>query len=38
MMYKLQLKSMESYPLVIAHTVIILADFHPERATYTTLH
>ena len=26
---------MESYPLVISH---ILAEFHPERATYTTLH
>ena len=28
-------KSMESCPLVISH---ILAEFHPERATYTTLH
>ena len=28
-------KSMESWPLVISH---ILAEFHPERATYTTLH
>ena len=28
-------KSMESCPLVISH---ILADFHPERATYTTVH
>ena len=28
-------KSMESCPLVISH---ILAKFHPERATYTTLH
>ena len=28
-------KSMESCPLVILH---ILAEFHPERATYTTLH
>ena len=26
---------MESCPLVISH---ILAEFHPERATYTTLH
>ena len=26
---------MESYPLVISHT---LAEFHPERGTYTTLH
>ena len=25
----------ESCPLVISH---ILAEFHPERATYTTLH
>ena len=28
-------KSMESCPLVISH---ILAEFHPEMATYTTLH
>ena len=28
-------KSMESCPLVMSH---ILAEFHPERATYTTLH
>ena len=28
-------KSMESCPVVISH---ILAEFHPERATYTTLH
>ena len=28
-------KSMESCPLVISH---ILAEFHPERATYTTVH
>ena len=28
-------KSMESCHLVISH---ILAEFHPERATYTTLH
>ena len=28
-------KSMESCPLVISH---ILAEFYPERATYTTLH
>ena len=28
-------KSMESCPLVISH---VLAEFHPERATYTTLH
>ena len=28
-------KSMESCPLVISH---ILAEFHPERAAYTTLH
>ena len=28
-------KSMESCPLVISH---ILAEFHPERTTYTTLH
>ena len=28
-------KSMESCPLVISH---ILAELHPERATYTTLH
>ena len=28
-------KSMESCPLVISH---ILAEFHPEKATYTTLH
>ena len=28
-------KSMESCPLVISHT---LAEFHPERATDTTLH
>ena len=28
-------KSMESCPLVISH---ILAEFHPERVTYTTLH
>ena len=28
-------KSMESCPLVISH---ILAEFHPERATSTTLH
>ena len=28
-------KSMESCPLVISH---ILAEFHPERATYTTFH
>ena len=28
-------KSMESCPLEISH---ILAEFHPERATYTTLH
>ena len=28
-------KSMESCPLVILH---ILAEFWPERATYTTLH
>ena len=28
-------KSMESCPLVISH---ILAEFQPERATYTTLH
>ena len=28
-------KSMEACPLVISH---ILAEFHPERATYTTLH
>ena len=26
---------MESCPLVISH---ILAEFHPERAKYTTLH
>ena len=26
---------MESCPLVISH---IMAEFHPERATYTTLH
>ena len=31
----LHTKSMESCPLVISH---ILAEFHPERATYTTLH
>ena len=28
-------KSMESCPIVISH---VLAEFHPERATYTTLH
>ena len=28
-------KAMESCPLVISH---ILAEFHPQRATYTTLH
>ena len=28
-------KSMESCPLVMSH---ILAEFHPEMATYTTLH
>ena len=28
-------KSMESCPYVISH---ILAEFHPERTTYTTLH
>ena len=28
-------KSMESFPLVISH---ILAEFHPKRAKYTTLH
>ena len=28
-------KSMESCPLVISH---VLVEFHPERATYTTLH
>ena len=28
-------KSMESCPLMISH---ILAEFHPERATYTILH
>ena len=31
----LRTKSMESCPLVISH---VLAQFHPERATYTTLH
>ena len=29
------IKSMESCPLVISH---ILAELHPERATYTTLY